>query len=217
VSPKMSAKILIAIITCHKFRNRADAQRGTWCQQVLGADVRFFLGAGGQAERPDEVLLDVSDVYLELPQKCRATFEWALDHGYDYVLKCDDDVYIQPDRLLQSDFQHDYVGRLSSSLNGAPKEPYASGFAHWVSRKAMEILVLSTIDDWAEDRWTGKVLSAADIRLLQDDRYVVINAIDKRNLPATGKDGPLRSNDYIAVCELEPPMMEQIHRQWMDS
>lgn len=213
----MSVKILIAIVTCHKFRHRADAQRGTWCQQVLGADVRFFLGAGGLSERPDEVLIDVSDAYLEFPQKCRATFQWALDHGYDYILKCDDDVYIQPIRLLQSDFAHDYVGSTSGGSSRSPKEPYASGFAHWLSRKSMEILVKSKIDDWAEDRWTGNVLNAANIRLRQDDRYVVINAVNKQNLPLTGKDGPLRSNNHIAVCELEPPMMEQIHRQWMDS
>jgi hypothetical protein len=89
-------KILVAVVTCHKFRSRADAQRETWIKDMRGADLRFFLGEGGDAERPDEVILPVRDDYRSLPQKCKLVFQWALDNGYDWCVKIDDDVYLRP-------------------------------------------------------------------------------------------------------------------------
>jgi len=94
-------RILVACITCHKFRDRADAQRKTWVPDLVGADIRFFVG-GGEPERPDEVILPVDDGYRALPEKVKYVFQWALNHGYDWCVKIDDDVYLRPDRLLNA-------------------------------------------------------------------------------------------------------------------
>lgn len=201
------SKVLIAVITCHEFRHRADAQRTTWVPLVSGADVRFFVGTGARPQRTDEVFLDVRDDYVSLPYKVRAALRWALDHGYDYVFKTDDDVYVQPDRLLASDFRHDYVGP-----TGTDGQPYASGFAHWLSRAAMEQLVEADVDDWAEDRWTGVVLERAGIHVRVDSRYAIIHSLNPQNLPS-GTEGPRTSNDVIAVGELEPEMMKTVHQE----
>src|SRR5665213_903542 len=37
---------LIAIITCHRYADRAEVQRKTWIAEVKGADYKFFLGKG---------------------------------------------------------------------------------------------------------------------------------------------------------------------------
>jgi Galactosyltransferase len=202
-------RCLIGIVSCHALLQRADACRETWIPLVRGADVRFFLGRGYWVDE-DEVFLNVADNYASLPNKVQAMYAWALQHGYDYVCKIDDDVYCRPERLLASDFQHDYVGPLS---RGSTKIPYASGFAHWVSRRSMEIITKAEIDDWAEDRWTGKVLHEAGIALHVDDRYQLIRVSNGRNLPLTGTDGPLASNDVIAVGELEPAHMRLVHEK----
>ena len=64
-------RILIAVVTCHKFRSRADAQRNTWVKDMHGAALRFFYG-GGEAEGADEVILPVGDDYRSSRSICRA-------------------------------------------------------------------------------------------------------------------------------------------------
>jgi hypothetical protein len=183
---------------------------------VQGADVRFFVGRGRGAIQPDEVLLDVPDDYDSLAFKSQAIFQWALANGIDYVAKIDDDVYLQPERLLQNGFaSHDYVGTRSKGIS---KVPYFSGFTYWVSRRAMEILVKEPVTkrDVFEDRWVGTTLYDAGIRGHEDDRFVIINSLAEQN-PVTGNEAPRKGNSIIAAAELLPAMMHRIHDEWTRS
>lgn len=202
-------RVLIAVVTCHKFRDRADAQRATWAPEVTGADVRFFLGRGGPAQRADEVILDVDDNYHHLPAKVQAVYAWALAQDYDYVFKCDDDIFIAPRRLLASGFEyHDYVGRLRGPSGNFPY-PYASGFSYWLSRKAMETVLTATPDDIAEDRFVGNTLGRAGIQCHADYRYAIVTA--HRNAPSAPQ-GPLEGNAIITSGEHGPAEMREAHR-----
>lgn len=168
-------RILIAIKTCFKYKHRADAQRATWVPEVRGADVKFFLGEKrGYVPQDDEVMLSVDDGYLALPAKAKATFQWSLDHGYDYLFHCDDDTYVRPERLLASGFgAYDYVGRLRGP-SGTWPAPYCSGFAYWLSRRAMQVVVGAQFDnDHADDRQIGNALNAAGLKGRLDERYRV--------------------------------------------
>lgn len=208
-------KVLIAVITCHKYRERADAQRATWVKDAPpGADIRFFLGKGpaGYKARPDEVVLDVPDDYYALVIKVQAMCRWAHAHGYDYVYKSDDDAYVQVDRLLESGFAaHDYVGRLRGP-SGGWRAPYASGLGYWLSARAMEVLAGARIGNHrAEDRWAGNTLCDAGIRCFADYRYAVVAS--KRNFPSA-QEGPRQGNDIIAACEYDPRAMTRVHEAW---
>jgi len=101
---------LIAITTCHPYRDRAAAIRNTWAREVEDADVRFFFGRGPKVH-DYEVILDCPDGYHFLSQKTQLIRRWALDHSFDYLWKIDDDCYLRPERL-RSVAPHDYVGRL---------------------------------------------------------------------------------------------------------
>lgn len=176
-------RILIAVKSCHKYRHRADAQRATWVPDVQGAVVRFFLGeAAGYVPRPDEVVLPCSDEYLALPAKAKATFAWALDAGFDYLFHCDDDTYVRPERLLASGFEnYDYVGRLRGSSGRWPA-PYCSGFAYWLSRRAMQIVVERPLtSDTADDRHIGNILYDAGCKGQLDERYCVTKCDEAAN------------------------------------
>lgn len=178
-------------------------------------DVRFFLGRGGSMICDDEVLLPCGDGYSDLPEKVRLMCEYALRNGYDYMFKCDSDVYVQPERLLKHvPVGHDYTGRLRGP-SGKWKSAYASGFSYWLSRKAMEVRVHGPQpDDTVEDRVTGTMMSAAGIQCNADYRYVV-TASKKNGL--SGTEGPRRSNDVIACAEYEPEHMASIHEEWLSS
>lgn len=208
----MGKRVLIGVVTCHKYRSRSDAQRRTWVRDVEGMDVRFFVG-GGDALRDDEVVLDVDDGYAVLADKVAAMFRWALENGYDYVFKCDDDVYLRPERLLAAvPYGEDYVGRLRGAALGHPA-PYCSGFGYWMSRVAMEVRV--GVGDGTllpEDLLTGNVLHTAGIVGEYDGRYVVCrstrNAISRR-------EGPRADNDVIAACEFDGEEMDATHQEWL--
>lgn len=166
------SKILIAVVTCEKFKTRADAQRQTWVPRIQGADVRFFLGKQEREPLSDEVFLDVPDDYKSLPHKVRAMHQWALASGYTKVLKTDDDTYVHPVRMMSAIPPQDYAG----FLNGTPPKPWCSGFCYWLSETAMRITSVSEIptEEWAEDRWVGGVLYDHGIKPFYDRRYSLI-------------------------------------------
>jgi GT2 family glycosyltransferase len=128
----------------------------------------------GYIPKIDEVVLDVSDEYLALPDKTRAICKWSLEHGYDYTFMADDDVYLRPERLLDSGFQsHDYIGRLRGPSGQWPA-PYCSGFSYWLSAKAAKAVIRSTWNgDTADDRYVGNALQEAGLKGSFDERYRV--------------------------------------------
>lgn len=160
---------LIAVVTCEKFRPRADAQRQVWTHRVQGMDTRFFLAKQDREPLPDEVFLDVPDDYHSLPLKVKHMHNWALSQGYTQVLKTDDDTVINPARLLAAIPPQEYAG----FLNATPPKPWCSGFAYWISERAMRFTAEAPIPEgeWAEDRWVGGVLYDHGIRPYWDRRY----------------------------------------------
>jgi len=204
-------KILVAVITCDRDRKLNKAQRDTCFAHTAGMDVRFFLG-GGVIESDDEVILDCPDDYKGLPEKVRKMCAWAVSHGYDYIFKCDSDVYVQMDRLSQAvPVGHDYCGRLRGP-SGVYTAPYASGFAYWLSNRAATVLASSTTEDIAEDRACGNILMQAGINCLPDYRYAIVSSVKNA---ISGFEGPRVDNDIIAACEFAPEGMFEAHRQWI--
>lgn len=207
------SKTLIAVTSCHPFRDRADAVRATWGPEVEGADIRYFLGAG-ETQRPDEVILDCPDGYHYLSQKTQLIRRWALANGYDYLWKIDDDTYVRPERLLGNGFGAlDYVGRLRGP-SGNYAGPYCSGFCYGLSRKALEALTpleWAANDDFSEDRWTGNRLLSLGISPHHESQFVVqsskMNAI-------SGREAPLTGNAVIAACEYSPVDMRRVHAEF---
>lgn len=186
--PVKNAKILVAFQVCHKYQvgnlahenfdkhknsfafDQIKACRETWAKDVTahGINYRFFYGNSSiQAAptHPDETFLDVPDDYRNLPKKLKAICKWALDHGYEYIFKCDDDTYVWVDRLLDSDFiGHDCVGYDWGGFVG--------GFACWLSKKAMEAIVNAPdTTEPADDVWVGTVLKNAGISITHNARY----------------------------------------------
>ena len=188
-------KILIAILSCHKEIGLHNNLRDTWLRQVpKGVDYKFFLGRPGKANAADEVYLDVPDTFSGVSQKTSGMVQWAYEHGYDYLFKCDTDTYVNVLRLLASGFeQYDYSGRRYPPSNdfkihvdgsrtatdwgnrlGNRSEAYG-GPGYWLSRKAMKFIVdnknsqeyLGSSEDW----WVGAILRRCDITTHNDLRY----------------------------------------------
>lgn len=146
------------------------------------ADIKFFFGRGATREpREDEVFLDCDDAYLGLPNKVQEILRWAYDRDYEYVLKCDDDVVLDPRALLSSDFdQHDFTGWQDPGCKpGEIRTPW--GFCYWLSRTAMKLVIdnplpglpgsINTHVHGNDEAWVSTVLHYSGVFLHSDSRY----------------------------------------------
>ena len=175
-------KRMFAIISCHKNAQRRDDCRSTWIKDINGvADYKFFLGKGEGTPKDDEVWLDVPDDYDGLPIKVREVCKWVLEQSpeYDYMLKVDDDTYIFPDRIIMGFEGHDYVGHHNLTNAIHCRRGFCSGFAYWLSRKAMKALSYGNPTIKWEDQWAGGCLLNSGIVAYDDKRYYIGSMIAK--------------------------------------
>lgn len=169
-------------MSCHSRSGFRDTIRETWAPLVpKDTDMRFFLGRGECSVKKDEVVLNCGDEYMEIPDKVRAMVRWALDHGYDYMLKCDDDVVLIPTKLMASEFApHDFTGcQDPRCVPGEIRTPW--GFCYWLSRKAMTLVATAPLPGELgsthaykhnnDEAWVSTVMYINNIQLHSDNRY----------------------------------------------
>lgn len=200
-------KVLVAIVSCHKNKQKRDWQRQTWLPE-LKFDYKFFLGKLGLVPRQEEesvVILPVGDNYTSLPEKILELIRWARNNGYDKLLKLDDDVYCRPERLQPP--EGDYVGHAYGHRH------YCSGAAYWLSAKAMDAILAK----WyrrtnAEDYCVGYSLERAGIKPTEDHRY----RVGWKSLPKDVGENefPHPENDTITFHMYFPQFMIQMHNDW---
>jgi len=173
-------KVLLAVISCEKFKDRADACRQTWVPQVGDrADVKFCLAKQDRYPLADEWFLDCDDSYQALPAKVHAMVARALANRYDYVCKLDDDCLVRPDNLLAELPSADFVGHVNAPDEASPCG-WVSGPGYWLSEKSMYHILLAEPDcSTGEDRWVSAVLNRQGIYPV-DDKNIYPAAVSPR-------------------------------------
>lgn len=157
---------------------RVAAQRATWLKALPeGVDYKFFYGRGvrdlkkykpnchivpallapEREQLSDEIFLDVNDHYAANSFKMKEICRWAFDHGYDYILRVDDDTYIYPQRLFAEKWQFNYAG--------SPNGSFHPGSCVFLSRHAMGLIVDARVTSYADDLWVGDVMARNNISM----------------------------------------------------
>jgi Galactosyltransferase len=214
-------RLLIAVINCHSRDDWQQAIRYTWLALAPeGVDVRFFRGRGaGREPFSDEVFLDCDDSYMGLPEKVQGAMKWGYDHDYDFVMKCDDDVVMDPVKLADSGFAScDYSGRgnrppkittvkvtlnrpltshttpVNTSTDHEYWVPY--GFCYIVSRKCMECLIAATLPEGSNDdeKWVARILHNNGVDLSSNHKYKLVTSEPRSMRPR------------VVTCELVRPI-----------
>lgn len=167
----------------------------------------------GDRERcgiPDDEFLHApgSDQKKFLHLKNKALFKYAIDNGFDYCMRCTDDCWIYPDRIIKAGLEpYDLAANfpLTFRLGGTFSVPWLrmsrphGGCGIWLSRRAMEMLV---VDEWNEhylDSWPEKIDVGFGIQYSLPDRWLWddfwISEVLQGNLDYTD---PLRSQPWAA-------------------
>ena len=226
----MAERILLCVFSCHEYSytsagrrdwftrpvtDRVQGIRESWLQDVR-CDYRIFKGFGqGRTPLDDEIFLPAIDDYYHSADKLRAMFRYALDQGYTRIFKCDDDVFVYYDRLMQNVPTADYVGSGRGwDVETSKRFPtiFAPGFSVWYSRKAMEVLAKSPAGVFAEDRWAGESLHRAGIHLTTDYRFHLCRPTKTNQWIS---DSELyRPNDWLSVHSMNPQQMVQYYKSF---
>lgn len=197
---------LVASIGCRTRPRHQLAQRATW-GSALTADVRFFVGAGAAVD--ETVVLDADDSYDGLAQKTWALAHWALERGYEWVFKVNDDVLIRPSVFRLPPLTTRYAG-----WDQEGRGTWLQGHAYWLHREALEIIaaqpkpaVLPSREQ-VEDRWVGRVLTAAGVPVFADPGIgQVQNAKSVARVPMPVLLDKL--TPYYAAAEFTPEQLVQ--------
>jgi hypothetical protein len=203
---------LVAVMTCHQKRAWADAQRATWVKDIVGrgyADVKFFLGQGAHEAKPDEIRVFCPDDYASIPLKVQAICKYADYHCYDYVAKCDDDVYIAPERFPALPLTADYIGRFRSPYGSVYPSSFASGFFYWLSNSAAKIVAETKWNgDWMDERFVATALARQGITGYSDFINYQVSGPHTEGLAVLNSE--LHRHGAV-FCEYGPRAMHVLH------
>jgi hypothetical protein len=201
---------------------RVDGIRASWLKDV-DIDYKFFYGrppvkykevarhniVGLEVDknnitpREDEVFLNVNDGYYYSAEKIRAIVSYALEHGYDRVVKVDDDVYVYWDRLMANAPEDAWVG------GGSPNA--IAGPCYWLRKSSLLFLNANSAPHWAEDAWVGTVLLNNNVTPRFDARYYI--APQSRTNQYISDEALSKSNDYLTIHSLSPAQMCKLYEE----
>jgi hypothetical protein len=210
-------KVLFAIVSCNDSRyypEKARIQRQTWVRDIEGADYKFFFGETDREPLFDEVILDCPDDYNSLNLKTKAILQWAVEREYDAIFKCDDDSYVFPRRLLDSEIvRYDYAGCYipAGVIGGISYPAFAGGGGYWLSSKAAKIILNSNLYYFisAEDRNVGFILNKHGVGLTDLGDHTCMTWMSGSD----GCDNPMRlsKKPIVAVHTCTTQQILDIH------
>jgi Galactosyltransferase len=139
----MKPAILIHSCSADIINGRHAAIRATWLPEARKhADVFFFVGRESVVPlEADEIKLDATEDRENLVNKEAHMFNWAVNHGYERMLKTETDVYFNVRRLFDMDFNRAdvigrYVGQWGEYRPDSNMYSFVQGHACWYSAKA---------------------------------------------------------------------------------
>lgn len=202
----MINKLVVGVVSAPSHKEERMAIRETWKSvDVPGVDVFFIVGVdntNGVIEYiNDTVFVPMEESYQKLPIKTRAFCYWAMANlQFDYIFKCDDDTYVDLNKLKNFDPKYkEYVG--SECADGVA----SGGAGYLLSRRATHIVTEHMVNSiGAEDVEVAKSLYRnSDIRLENSTLFDPAHFARDHQIP-------LPENDIITTHYVPPEMMRNI-------
>jgi hypothetical protein len=139
-------KLVVLIMSCRKYREtRQAAVRNTWLKHV-SPDITYVFIEGVESLSfkyeylPEEnrLFVNCADTYTEAALKCKLAIEFiSKEFNPDYLIKCDDDTYINYEKLnTLMPREVEYIG----SRRRLRRIRYVDGGCYILSRKAVQLV-----------------------------------------------------------------------------
>ena len=202
-------KVLIAIKSCHRYAERQQAQRDTWLTGCA-VDHLFLVGNGPACPMFDCGRLHCpgSDSFADIAPKVWYACKQALAAGITNMFVCDDDTYLVPERLLNSDFEkHDYVGFVRNHCT----PPYLQGSSFWLSERALRFIAAQPEkmhNGIPDDVAVGRCLYG-NVPFVHEHRFSVGDPYPQQD------KWPALHNDVISCHKCLPDVMRKVHEHWL--
>jgi hypothetical protein len=211
------SRVIIGILTCDKYKVRADGIRNSWLKLLPASyQVLFLHGRPGQTAslEGDRLYLDCPEAYEKLPVKVNAFLRYCLEHfQFDYLFKTDDDTYLDLERFIGFDKQGgDYIGQfrnldgvdaartwhygkcedksLEIPYSGEFACPWATGGGYFLSRRAAALAAERTLATCHERLYEDLMIGEA---LTRDPGIAVV----KHRFATMGVINPLLPKDML--------------------
>ena len=187
------AGLAIYVPTCESYRHRENLCRKVWVPEAesLGIPVHFYdegekfpIYPSAPYRHKERMAIALG---FNLAEKIKRMFKDAILRGYEHVLRVDTDTMIWPKRILEaykSDWiKHDYTGNCCFAPIAEPHNfHYVSGMAYCLSYLAMSLVCVASVtfqcngneyhDEWAEDRFVGRIMHVNNVPIHIDKRIV---------------------------------------------
>lgn len=220
-------KVLVAIKTCWKYRQRREAQRLTWLPELANwaTDHLYFAGnppRGGPTQSIQAAMggekyiypvVKCNDDFACIGPKVRAACWWMLSKSYDLLVILDDDTYVVPERLINLCREHyDKHYDVTAFFRTEPVH-YPQGSAYILGKRAATILASSESlnERGPDDVIVGEALLASG-QLLH-----VHHTNQLHPGPNWRAVTPLRDNDIVTTHKCLPRDMILAHYEWLHS
>ena len=205
-------KILMGFLSAHH-PSRWHRRQIARCQFLKDSplDHVFVFGRPGYIEEAEQyhdcLMVDCDDRKEFMPYKNQALFRYALDRGYTHVLRCCDDTWVYPDRVLKAGLEaFDLAGHFPCKfkLGGTFSMPFLrmnyphGGVGIWLSQKAMEMLVADEWDEHYLDPWPKKMNVGFGLQFPRPPHYWDDHWIGEVLQGKLAYDDPLREQPWEA-------------------
>lgn len=205
-------RFAIAVKSCHKYAARRQAMMESWLPFISWADWFFVIGNCPPNQRPSVMgedprilLCDVPDDWGNMAPKVRCACRHALDSNVDHLFICDDDTFVDPQRLAEASRRlRDYVGFMRTwGLDYNGNIPYAQGSAYWLSARSMEIVIK------AGDVMRPGIIDDGAVGQALDGKVALTH--DRRYWPGPNLEFvPAPNNNLISTHKAQPDQMKQL-------
>ena len=216
-------KILVAILTCESSQNRADACYKSWIQDIQEPHSYYFYGSKNQSEKISRTWNcepNDGEARFRLPEKTYKMLVKSLNYDWDFLFKCDDDTYVNFNKLVE--FLKDYDANDDLYLGSKIAKPiaYAQGGAGYVlTRTAVKCCIESLKHFYklakardAEDYSVGLALKEQGVNLTHTN---LLSTIDDPNAAEQNQSecvDAIIKHGKITTHYVNPETMKTIHR-----
>lgn len=157
--PPQNPKVLFAIVTCKKNKNRQEVLKKTWTQEIPN-EIDWVFVQGGERDifnlAENSLTLKTLEGYRHLARKTYDLVSYVYKNTeYDYVVKIDDDAYVRVKNLMSFILEHhpDYAGKKNIQEYSDRELAYAQGGCYVLSRRSMQIVSDFQFEDGEGSPW----------------------------------------------------------------